>query len=57
MSSFFISGINNIPTLFSGELGAGNHSFAWDARGVAPGSYWCIVRMGGRVEKVALLRE
>ncbi|HET6401236.1 MAG TPA: hypothetical protein VFH95_07530 [Candidatus Kapabacteria bacterium] len=43
--------------LFSGELGAGNHSFAWDARGAAPGSYWCIVRMGGRLERVALLKQ
>ena len=46
-----------VAHLFSGELGAGNHSFAWGAHGVAPGSYWCIVRMGGRVEKVAVLRE
>ncbi len=46
-----------VAHLFSGELGAGNHSFAWDAHGMAPGSYWCIVRLCGRVERVALLRE
>jgi len=26
----------------------------WDASNVAPGSYWCIARMGGRVERIAL---
>lgn len=46
-----------VAHLFSGELGVGNHSFAWDARGAAPGSYWCILRMNGRVERVGLLRE
>ncbi len=43
--------------LFSGELEAGNHSFAWDAQGMAQGSYWCIVRMGGSVERIALSIE
>ncbi|MFI5202080.1 MAG: T9SS type A sorting domain-containing protein [Candidatus Kapaibacterium sp.] len=48
-----------VAHLFSGELGAGNHSFSWDAaRMAAPrGSYWCIVRMGGRAERVALSRQ
>ncbi len=43
-----------VAHLFSGELSAGEHDFAWDAQGMAPGSYWCIVRMGDSVERIAL---
>ncbi|HEX5316423.1 MAG TPA: T9SS type A sorting domain-containing protein, partial [Candidatus Kapabacteria bacterium] len=46
-----------VAHFFSGELGAGNHSFAWDALGVAPGSYWCIVRTRDGVRRIGLLRE
>jgi hypothetical protein len=43
-----------IAHLFNGELTDGPHSFTWDASGVAPGSYWCIARMGDRTERIAL---
>jgi hypothetical protein len=43
-----------VAHLFSGELDAGEHDFAWDAQGMAPGNYWCIVRMGDSVERIAL---
>ncbi len=46
-----------VAHLFSGELAAGEHDFAWDAQGMAPGSYWCVVRMGDSVERIALLVE
>ena len=44
-----------VARLFSGELGAGEHSFTWDARGVAPGMYECVVRMNGSVERVPMM--
>ena len=43
--------------LFSGELGAGEHSFTWDARGLPPGMYECAVRMGGNVQHVPIILE
>jgi hypothetical protein len=43
-----------VAHLFSGELAAGEHDFAWNASTFTPGSYWCIVRMGDSVERVAL---
>ena len=48
-----------VAQLFSGELGAGEHSFAWDADGTsAPrGAYECLVRMNGQVETLPVLRR
>jgi hypothetical protein len=46
-----------VAHLFSGELDAGEHEYAWDASTLSPGSYWCIVRMGDSVERIALLVE
>jgi photosystem II stability/assembly factor-like uncharacterized protein len=43
-----------VAQLFDGELTASEHSFTWDATGVAPGSYWCIARMDDRTERIAL---
>jgi hypothetical protein len=43
-----------IARLFSGDLEAGEHSFSWDASAVTPGTYWCIARMGGQAERIAL---
>ncbi len=43
-----------VAHLFDGKLTAGEHSFTWDARGVAPGSYWCIARVGNKSERIAL---
>jgi hypothetical protein len=48
-----------VAHLFSGEVDAGEHSFTWDAAKMAAprGSYWCVVRMGGSVERIALSVE
>jgi hypothetical protein len=44
-----------VARLFSGELGAGEHSFEWDANGVAAGIYECIVRVNGTVQRIVLV--
>ncbi len=49
-----------VARLFSGELGAGEHSFVWNCRGAlqcAPtdGVYECLVRMNGRVETLPVV--
>ena len=46
-----------VARLFSGELGAGEHSFTWDAHGIPPGMYECVVRMGGSVQHVPIILE
>jgi len=46
-----------VSRLFDGELEAGERLFPWDARGVAPGTYWCEVRMNGRVKRAAMVVE
>ncbi len=49
-----------VARLFSGELGAGEHSFAWDAgkNGYATqGAYECVVRMNGQVETVPVVKK
>ncbi len=48
-----------VARLFSGELGAGEHSFSWsNPTGLPDGTYECLVRMNGKVQTlpVALLR-
>ena len=44
-----------VARIFSGELGAGEHTFTWDARGMAPGMYECIVRMNGHQERIPMV--
>jgi hypothetical protein len=46
-----------VARLFSGELGAGEHSFTWDAGKDActTGTYECLVRMNGRVETLPVV--
>jgi len=44
-----------VARLFSGELGAGEHSFQWDASGAAAGVYECVVRAGGQVQRVKIV--
>ena len=42
-----------VARLFSGELGAGEHNFAWDSQAGSPvprGTYECVVRMNGQVD-------
>ena len=53
-----VSIVNNlgaeVARLYAGELGDGNHSFAWDASNFAPGTYWCLVRMNGQLQRIGL---
>ncbi len=47
-----------VARLFSGELGAGEHSFAWDSQAgsqVPQGTYECLVRMNGQVETLPVV--
>ena len=46
-----------VAQLFSGELSAGEHSFPWNASGMAPGMYECVVRMNGQVQRVGMMRS
>jgi len=46
-----------VARLFEGELAAGEHTFTWNAAGIAPGAYWCVVRMNGRVVQVPIVLE
>ncbi len=47
-----------VARLFSGELGAGEHSFAWDAAKMAApqGAYECLVRINGQVETLPVVK-
>jgi hypothetical protein len=47
-----------VDTVFAGDLDAGRHEFAWDARGFASGVYCCRLEAGGLVstEKVVLAK-
>lgn len=44
-----------VARIFSGELGAGEHSFTWDARGMPPGMYECLVRMNGHAHEIPVM--
>ena len=44
-----------VATLLNGTLEAGEHSFTWDARGVAPGMYSCLVRANGKTQSVGMM--
>ncbi|HET6400508.1 MAG TPA: hypothetical protein VFH95_03830 [Candidatus Kapabacteria bacterium] len=45
-----------VAHLFSGELAAGEHSFAWSKpTGLPDGMYECLVRMNGRVETLPVV--
>ncbi len=46
-----------IARIFSGELSAGEHTFAWDATGLPPGMYECIVQMNGSVQREASIKN
>jgi hypothetical protein len=40
-----------VARLFSGELGAGEHSFLWSTpTGLPDGTYECLVRINGQVD-------
>jgi photosystem II stability/assembly factor-like uncharacterized protein len=45
-----------VARLFSGELGAGEHSWMWGTpTGLPDGTYECLVRMNGQVETLPIL--
>ncbi|HET6400583.1 MAG TPA: T9SS type A sorting domain-containing protein, partial [Candidatus Kapabacteria bacterium] len=45
-----------VAHLYSGELAAGEHSFAWSKpTGLPDGMYECLVRMNGRVETLPMV--
>lgn len=44
-----------VVTLQSGTLEVGEHSLTWDARGVAPGVYSCVVRTNGKTQFVGMM--
>ncbi|MDP4232830.1 MAG: hypothetical protein Q8913_05665, partial [Bacteroidota bacterium] len=44
-----------VARIFSGELAAGERTFTWNPTGLSDGIYECLVRMNGRVEKLAVM--
>jgi hypothetical protein len=46
-----------VAHIFSGELGAGEHSFSWDASGVASGMYEWVVRTCGGVQRIPIIHN
>jgi len=46
---------SEVARLFSGSLSAGEHAFEWDASGAAAGTYFCVVRTSGGVQRVAMV--
>src|SRR5207302_201647 len=44
-----------VARVFDGELDAGQHSYTWDARRIAPGMYECVMQMGEHVEKTPVM--
>jgi hypothetical protein len=46
-----------VAHLFSGELGAGEHSFMWgNSTGLTEGVYECLVRMNGQAETLPVVK-
>ncbi len=46
-----------VAHLFEGELGAGEHSFAWDAANVPAGTYFCVIQTPAGRQVVSVRRE
>ena len=44
-----------VAQIYSGELDAGNHSFSWNANGILPGMYECIVQMNGQTQQLPII--
>jgi hypothetical protein len=44
-----------VAQIFEGEIGAGQHEFSWDASGMPPGMYECIVRFNGQVRRTPMM--
>jgi len=47
---------SEVARLFSGELDAGEHSFTWDAHGMPAGMYVALVKIGGEVREIPIVR-
>jgi hypothetical protein len=45
----------HVAQIFNGELTAGNHSFTWNAQGIPPGMYECVLRVNGQLEELPML--
>jgi hypothetical protein len=45
----------SVARMFSGQLDPGAHSFTWDASGLAPGMYECILSMNGNVQEIPVM--
>ena len=46
---------SEVANIYSGELSSGDHFFTWNASGMAPGMYECIVQMNGQVQRTAMI--
>jgi hypothetical protein len=46
-----------VAHIYSGELSVGEHSFTWDAIGLPPGMYECLVQMNGSVKRIASIKH
>jgi hypothetical protein len=46
-----------VKRIFSGEIEAGEHSFAWDAISEPPGMYECVVRVNGNSQEIPIIVE
>lgn len=46
---------SEVARLFAGSLDGGEHSFTWDARGMPPGMYVCVVRRDGHTEELPIM--
>jgi photosystem II stability/assembly factor-like uncharacterized protein len=44
-----------VARLYDGELGAGEHSFTWNANGFPPGTYWCVMRSNGLTQELPMV--
>jgi len=44
-----------VVRIFSGGLTADEHSFTWNASGMAPGMYECIVQMNGNIQRLPMM--
>ncbi|MDP4198876.1 MAG: hypothetical protein Q8922_15355 [Bacteroidota bacterium] len=44
-----------VARIFSGELTAGEHSFALNPSGLPDGMYECLIRMNGHVETLPVM--
>jgi len=44
-----------VATLFTGELEAGDHSFVWDAKNIPAGTYSCIVHINSSMRMMPMI--